>query len=146
MKSPESLRSMDCSLPSLSMGLSRQEYWSVLPFPFPGDLPDPGINPRSPALQADALPLSRQGPNCSGGDEDNGNLLQEVPCMHCCTQCPPPFSSPPPTHASAGDSWTLTGKSGSVSCADTASFSWISLSHHEASISLLSLSIRGQTE
>ena len=136
---------IDCQAP-LSMGFSRQEYWSVLPFPFPGDLPDPGINPRSPALQADALPLSRQGPNCSGGDEDNGNLLQEVPCMHCCTQCPPPFSSPPPTHASAGDSWTLTGKSGSVSCADTASFSWISLSHHEASISLLSLSIRGQTE
>ena len=40
---------------SLSMGLSRQEYWSWLPFPSPGDLPDPGIKPRSPALQADAL-------------------------------------------------------------------------------------------
>ena len=39
----------------LSMGLSRQEYWSGLPFPSPGDLPDPGIEPRSPALQADAL-------------------------------------------------------------------------------------------
>ena len=39
-----------------SMGLSRQEYWSGLPFPSPGDLPDPGIEPRSPALQADALP------------------------------------------------------------------------------------------
>ena len=38
-----------------SMGLSRQEYWSGLPFPSPGDLPDPGIEPRSPALQADAL-------------------------------------------------------------------------------------------
>ena len=34
---------------------SRQEYWSVLPFPSPGDLPDPGIKPGSPALQADAL-------------------------------------------------------------------------------------------
>ena len=33
-----------------------QEYWSGLPFPSPGDLPDPGIEPRSPALQADALP------------------------------------------------------------------------------------------
>ena len=33
-----------------SMGFSRQEYWSGLPFPFPGDLPDPGIEPRSPAL------------------------------------------------------------------------------------------------
>ena len=41
---------------SLSMGFSRQEYWSGLPFPSPGDLPDPGIEPRSPALQADALP------------------------------------------------------------------------------------------
>ena len=39
----------------LSIGFSRQEHWSVLPFPSPGDLPDPGIEPRSPALQADAL-------------------------------------------------------------------------------------------
>ena len=38
-----------------SMGFSRQEYWSGLPFPSPGDLPDPGIEPRSPTLQADAL-------------------------------------------------------------------------------------------
>ena len=37
------------------MGFSRQEYSSVLPFPSPGDLPDPEIEPRSPALQADAL-------------------------------------------------------------------------------------------
>ena len=40
----------------LSMGFSRQEYWSALPFPSPGDLPDPGIKTRSPALQADSLP------------------------------------------------------------------------------------------
>ena len=38
-----------------SMGFSRQEYWSVLPFPSPGALPNPGIEPRSPALQADTL-------------------------------------------------------------------------------------------
>ena len=38
-----------------SMGFSRQEYWSGLPFPSPGDLPDPGIEPGSPALEADAL-------------------------------------------------------------------------------------------
>ena len=38
-----------------SMGFSRQEYWSGLPFPPPGDLPDPGIKPRSPTFQADAL-------------------------------------------------------------------------------------------
>ena len=41
---------------SPSMEFSRQEYWSGLPFPSPGDLPDPGIKPRSPALEADALP------------------------------------------------------------------------------------------
>ena len=40
----------------LSMEFSRQEYWSGLPFPSPGDLPNPGIEPGSPALQADALP------------------------------------------------------------------------------------------
>ena len=39
----------------LSMGFSRQEYWSGLPFPSPGDLPNPGIEPGSPALQADPL-------------------------------------------------------------------------------------------
>ena len=39
-----------------SMGFSRQEYWSGLPFPSPGDLPNSGIEPRSPALQTDALP------------------------------------------------------------------------------------------
>ena len=38
------------------MGFSRQEYSCGLPFPSPGDLPNPGIKPRSPALQADALP------------------------------------------------------------------------------------------
>ena len=47
-----------------SMGFSRQEYWSRVPFPFPGDLPSPGIEPAfpmSPALQADSLPLSHWG-------------------------------------------------------------------------------------
>ena len=38
-----------------SMGFSRQEYWSGLPFPSPGDLPKPGMEPRSPTLQAEAL-------------------------------------------------------------------------------------------
>ena len=38
-----------------SMGFSRREYWSGVPFPSPGDLPDPGIKPWSPAFQADAL-------------------------------------------------------------------------------------------
>ena len=44
-----------------SMGFSRQVYWSGLPFPSPGDLPDPGIKPESPALQADALPSEPPG-------------------------------------------------------------------------------------
>ena len=42
----------------LSMGFSRQEYWSGLPFPSPEDLPNPGIETRSPALQADTLTSS----------------------------------------------------------------------------------------
>ena len=49
----------------LSLGFPRQEYWSRLLFPSPGDLPKPGIEPTSPALQADSLPGSHQGsPNC----------------------------------------------------------------------------------
>ena len=43
----------------LSMGFSRQEFWSGLPCPSPGDLPDPGIKLSSPALQVDSLPLSQ---------------------------------------------------------------------------------------
>ena len=49
----------------LSMGFSRQEYWSGLPFPSPGDLPDPGIKPSSPALQADSLPNELRGKSLS---------------------------------------------------------------------------------
>ena len=44
-----------------SMGFSRQEYWSGLPFPSPGALPDPGLEPGSPALQAGALPSEPPG-------------------------------------------------------------------------------------
>ena len=43
------------------MGFSRQECWSGVPFPSPGDLPNPGIEPGSPALQADALPFEPPG-------------------------------------------------------------------------------------
>ena len=46
---------------TLSMAFPRQEYWSGLLFPFPGDLPNPGIEPRSPALQAGSLPSKPQG-------------------------------------------------------------------------------------
>ena len=69
----------------LSMGFSRQEYWSGLPFPSPEDLPNPGIkpvSPSSPALQTDSLPLSYLGSPegrtlCSkgrSGDSQNPNL------------------------------------------------------------------------
>ena len=51
-----------CQAP-LSMGFCRQEYWSGLPFPTPGDLPDPRTEPASLALQADSLPLSYLPPN-----------------------------------------------------------------------------------
>ena len=53
--------SMDYSLPGFSVhGFSRQEYWSGLPCPPPGDLPNLGLEPGSPVLQADFLPLSHQ--------------------------------------------------------------------------------------
>ena len=45
----------------LSMEFSRQEYWSGLPFPSPADLPNPGMEPWSPALQADSLPSEPPG-------------------------------------------------------------------------------------
>ena len=61
------------------MGFSRQEYWSGLPFPFPGDLPNPGIKPGSPALQADALPSE---PHRSLQDIKNSSLYYTVgPCQ-----------------------------------------------------------------
>ena len=53
---------MDCSLSGSSIhGIFQQECWSGLPFPSPGDLPDPGIKPGSPTLQADALPSEPPG-------------------------------------------------------------------------------------
>ena len=48
---------MDCSPPGSSWGVSRQEYWNGLPCPPPGDLPNPGNEHRSPALQVDSLPV-----------------------------------------------------------------------------------------
>ena len=56
----------------LSVGFSRQEYWSGLPFPPPGDLPDPRIKPGSPALQADSLPTE-----LSGNRLDRKGLFQK---------------------------------------------------------------------
>ena len=53
-------------------------------------------------------------PNYSGGNENNNNLLQKVPCMHCHTQCPQPCSRPPPIHSpqeTPGHSWASLGQS-----------------------------------
>ena len=64
-----------------SMGFSRQEYWSGLPFPSPGDLPEPGIETKSPELQADALP-----------SEPPGKPIQTYTCpmnKNCCNQAGP---------------------------------------------------------
>ena len=55
-------------------------------------------------------------PNYGRGSEDSGDLLRKDLCTHCCIQCPWPCSRPLLTHISARDSWTLTGRSGSVSC------------------------------
>ena len=68
----------------LSIGFSRQEYWSGLPFASPGDLRDPGIEPRSPALQADSLPLHHY--LVSPGSQVPAylylSLLLSLLCMH----------------------------------------------------------------
>ena len=58
-----------------SMGFSRQEYWSGFPFPSPGDLPNPGIEPASPALQADALTSEPPG---KWGSSIQKGYLEEV--------------------------------------------------------------------
>ena len=62
-----------------SMEFFRQEYWSELPFPSPGDLLDPGIEPRSPALQADALPSEPPGkPSSSPRAADLSKILLQT--------------------------------------------------------------------
>ena len=56
---------------SLSMGFSRQEYWSGLPFPSPGDLFNPGIKPGSPTLQTDSLPSEPPGKSLPLGNHQS---------------------------------------------------------------------------
>ena len=64
------------------------------------------------------------GLNYGRGNKDNGDLHQKIPCMYCYNQCPQPCSRLLPTHISARDFQTSTGKSGTVSCGVTAPFSW----------------------
>ena len=63
------------------MGFSRQEYWSGLPFPFPGDLPSTAIKPGSPALQVDSYHLSHQGSPYSKLAAAAAKLLQSCPTL-----------------------------------------------------------------
>ena len=58
----------------LSMGFPKQVYWSGLPFPSPGDLPDPGIEPISPTWQANFLPLNHQGSPLTGYSFSNSTV------------------------------------------------------------------------
>ena len=77
------------------MEFSRQEYWSGLPFPSPGDLPDPGIEPESPILQADSLPSEPPGKPGFGDSVQFSSLTQSCP-----TLCDPMDCSTPglPVH------------------------------------------------
>ena len=71
---------MDCTAcqAPLSMGFSRQGYWNGLPFPSPGDLPDPGIKPGSPPLQSDALPSELLGKPGFYITQGKGNLVAGI--------------------------------------------------------------------
>ena len=80
---------------SQSMEFSRQEYWSGLPFPSPGDLPNPGIEPRSPTLQVDALP-----------SEPPGKPMERLTYSQICLttrNIPQKLVSPPTTHTPCPD-------------------------------------------
>ena len=79
------------------MGFSRQEYWSGLPFPSPGDLPDPESEPMSPALQTDALPSEPPGKGPTEGGSAPFLLASGVcvlSCFSCVRLCNPMDCSP----------------------------------------------------
>ena len=86
-----------------------------------------------------SLPVIYLEPYCGGGNEYNGDLLQKVPCMHCCTQCPQPCSRTPLTHTSSGDSWTLMASLGQSFVGVTAPFSWVLV--HTSSVCALQESV-----
>ena len=84
------------------MGFSRQEYWSGLPFPSPGDLLDPGIKPGSPTLQADCLPFEPRGKPLTGREEAPPSAAPRHAYSH--------SISTPPAHSvdeetEAGNGW-----------------------------------------
>ena len=91
-------------LAALAMEFFRQQYWSRLPFPPPGGLPNPGMepaSPASPALQADSLQLSHQGKPTS---------MVAKSLQSCLTLCDPIDGSPP------GSPWDSPGKNTGVGC------------------------------
>ena len=80
----------------LSKGFSRQEYWSGLPFPSLGDLPDPGIEPRSPTLQADAITSEPPGKIIDTRDASKVAAAAAAKSLQSCrTLCDPIDSTPP---------------------------------------------------
>ena len=79
-----------------SIGFSRQEYWSGLPFPFPGDLPNPGIEPWSPTFQADALTAEPPGKQSEKKSFKDYHLCPAAKSLQSCpTLCDPTDGSPP---------------------------------------------------
>ena len=72
------------------MGFFRQEYWSGLPFPSLGDLPDPRIKPHSPALQTDPSPLSHQGSQLRVSSVQSSSVAQSCPTLSDPMECSTP--------------------------------------------------------
>ena len=108
---------LDCSPPGSSiMGFSRQEYWSVLPFPTPGDLPDTGIEPRSPTMQADALASEPPGKPSEPERTSNTDFSR---CLHHACVCSvisnsfDPMECSPPRFLCP---WHFPGKTTGVDC------------------------------
>ena len=99
----------------LSMGFPRKEYWSGWPFPSPGDLPNPGIKPTSPALQADSLPLSHLGTSYQGSNikktlgEGEGGMFREISIKTCILSRVKQITSPGWMHETSARGW-CTGK------------------------------------
>ena len=86
-----------CQAP-LSVGFSRQGYWSGLPCPLPGDLPNPGIEPRSLVFQADSLLLSHQGSPilCVSSVQFSRSVVSDSLRPHESQHARPPCPSPTP--------------------------------------------------
>ena len=133
----------------LSMGFPRQEYWSGLLFPSPGELPDPGIEPVSSALVGSLIQTSWAGNICP-----QSHVLTPLrSALATLALLPTPF--PDLVLASESVHWLFSVLAGEHSGPDLCKAgpscfsdltSSVSLSHQEASISLFSLSVRGQTE